>query len=197
MQLSKIIDKTKEYYNIPSKSLFHNTISLVISQKIAFGKGRAIRIKIYDKIGSYEMSYDNMKDFTKEDLASFGLESFQIETIQRVMALPQPLVYNDVINKVKGIGEWTKKALELYEGNKDNILLVEDYWIRKRVRDLFDLSKIPTVKEAEKLLDGICKNKSNVSKFLWRIKPEAIKKIRGNMCSDKCNSIALDKNDFI
>ena len=184
------INKTKEFYQQPSKSLFHNTISLIISQKISFSKSRTIRKKIYEEFTSSEMTYDNIKNLSKKQLLDFGLQEFQYDIIQRIINLGPNLVYDDII-KVKGIGEWTKKSLLLYAGN-DDILLVEDYWIRQRIKNLFDLKTVPDKITAMSLINNIIKNKiskSLMTKFLWRIKPESVDKIK--------NDVELDKNDFI
>ena len=50
MITSEILEYTKKYYELKEYSFFHQTISLIISQKISFKKSRAIRSKIFEKI---------------------------------------------------------------------------------------------------------------------------------------------------
>jgi hypothetical protein len=74
------------------------------------------------------------------------------------------------LEKINGIGPWTISALKImFHSNKyPNIFLTSDKWIESRFSELnLDLKTV--VKNAPNL--------SNVSKFLWRIKPSGVQKL--------------------
>lgn len=60
------------------KSLLHNAINLVISQKISFEQGRIIRQNLYKKIGAYEITLDLVKRLNKDDFKTIGLDENKI-----------------------------------------------------------------------------------------------------------------------
>ncbi len=49
----QILTSTEQYWNIHRhKKIFHQTISLIISQKISFATGRQIRKQLYEKLSN-------------------------------------------------------------------------------------------------------------------------------------------------
>jgi hypothetical protein len=46
-KFQEYMEKTREYWSLKEKSLFHNLISLITSQKIKFSQSREIRKKLY------------------------------------------------------------------------------------------------------------------------------------------------------
>lgn len=182
MITSEILEYTEKYYKLKEYSFFHQTISLIISQKISFKKSRSIRSKIFEKIfPEKEFTIQNFK-FIKEDLKNFGLNETQIDTINNIIE-----IYNkdlDVINwihkiqKIKGIGIWTIKCLKIMFNIDNDIFLSEDFWIRSRLSELYNYNYVITIKESNDISIQWKGYRTNVSKFLWRIKPEGIEALK-------------------
>lgn len=188
----EILENTKSYYELKKYSIFHQAISLIISQKITFLLGKTIRKKMFDElslIGENQFTKENILLFDDDKLKSFGLDILKIKTLKHVCDLDyvDDLDFINKIEKIKGIGVWTIKSLMIM-ADIGNEFLSEDLWIRKRVSELLESNKTITITECDKLVSNI-KNKRVLSRFFWRIKPEGIQKILHNK--------ELDKNDFV
>lgn len=175
--LHETIIKTKTYWTTPKKSLFHNTISLITSQQISFQKGREIRQKIYAKINSFEITHENLKKLSRDDFMNYGIDEKRVNTITELLKIKNLTI--EKISKLKGIGSWTIKSLKILN-DEPNILLSEDYWIRKQMSKLINLPKVATIKEIENQTKNYEHDKSELTKFLWRIKDTGIDKIKEN-----------------
>lgn len=189
--INNYINKTDKYWLIPQKSLFHNTISLLTSQKIKFSESRNIRKNLY-KLNQYndEFSINIFKNLTNDDFLNCGLSSNIIEVIKKVIDLElNNILTIETLQNIKGIGIWTIKSLKIMNNLDDNVILYEDYWIRQRLSELVKSNKILTQSECKKLFTGSSTNLSEISKFLWRITKNGTHKI--------INNLELSKNDFL
>lgn len=201
MDISKkilnIMISTKEYWTMPKKTLFHNTISVIISQKITFHEGREIRQKLFEKLGKYDIVYDEFKKLGYDKLKEIGLSEDKIKCIDVVLkCFDKDIDDLAIIRKmasVKGIGPWTLKSLYILSNLEEynNIFLIEDYWIRKQIKILYGLNKVPTEKEIKKMdiMKAWKNNESNVSRFLWRLKSDGASAI--------LNNITLERHHFL
>ena len=189
-KIKNYMDTTTDLWSIPTKSLFHNLISLLTSQKIRFSKSREIRKQLYvlnDHISEYNSCKLSM--ISRDQYRELGLTDGLISAIFEAIKLEQANNLNmNTISDLKQVGPWTIKALRILNFNSDDDFLFEDYWIRKRVSELFGLRKVITCAVCDDLVIH-WKNKSNVSRFFWRIKATGITKIRGNQ--------PLDRDDFV
>lgn len=188
--LNKYMNVTKEYWTLKPKTLFHNAISLLTSQKIKFSESRAIRKKLYELNENREeycpkifsnLKFDNFKNCGLEDniinsmFEVIGLEKSNNLTIEN-------------LQKIKGVGPWTIKSLKIMNDLDDNVFLFEDYWIRQRLTEIAKSYKILTQSECKKYVINY-KNLSDVSRFLWRINKSGTRKILNNQ--------ELCKEDFV
>lgn len=194
---SDLLSTTSEYFDVNKYSIFHFTVSLIISQKISFYKGRNIRKQLFTLIHpDNEYTVKNLSKIDKNTYIQLGIESNKYDTILNLINLYDNNMSNEnwinVISTVKGIGPWTINAIKIIFNINNNILLFEDLWIRKRFSELVCSNKILTCKECIEYVD---KNKlwynyrSQVSKFLWRINENGI-------CAIK-NNIALSRDHFV
>jgi 3-methyladenine DNA glycosylase/8-oxoguanine DNA glycosylase len=173
-----LLKSTEKYVKLKKYSMFHQTISLIISQKISFKKSRSIRSKIFEKIyPDNEFTIENIK-LIKGEIANFGIEKTQLDTINNILEIYKPDI-NDTkwiedIKNIKGIGIWTIKCLKIMFDVDNDIFLSEDYWIRSRLSELYNVDYIFSIKECNEISKQWIGNRTIVSKFLWRIKPEGI-----------------------
>jgi 3-methyladenine DNA glycosylase/8-oxoguanine DNA glycosylase len=68
----------------------------------------------------------------------------------------------------------------MFDLDKD-IFLAEDYWIRKRLSEIVNSAKILSIKECNTLSNQWAGYRTDVSKFLWRIRPEGCIALRNNI----------------
>jgi hypothetical protein len=156
------------FYEIKRKTLYHDLLSLIISQRISFKVSRAIRKKLLDICYTHNKNKRNVRgveecdadslepdpvydpNVIKDlDLKSYGISNPKVtKCIEHVTALA--LANNLSMNELKdipGIGDWTYKGL-LIMGHGDSstcsnsIFLSEDAWIRKRLSELVDDPRI-------------------------------------------------------
>jgi 3-methyladenine DNA glycosylase/8-oxoguanine DNA glycosylase len=184
MQINEeLLEKTRPFYFYESKGLYHELISLIISQRISFKKSRDIRMKIYEKIGSYV--------FTKDKLFSINLieTGLDVDKIHLIRNINENVSFND-LKAIPGIGIWTIKSLKAKLLLDDDIFLSEDFYIRTHLKILFKLDKVPIISEANKLIKGRWEGyKTHVSLFLWRLRHESTDKLIQNQ--------ELTQQDFI
>ena len=170
------------WYEIPKKSLYHDLISLVISQGISFARARHIKKKLYEMTGQDDWSCHTVASL---DLSKLGLSRDKIATIKNIT---QHACNNTLdIHSIPGIGPWTIKALLVLQNLDENIFLFEDKWIRARLQ-IFETYASMTCHQAE-LLTKKWRHKSAISRFLWRIKLSGIEKMK--------QDVPLDRADFV
>jgi 3-methyladenine DNA glycosylase/8-oxoguanine DNA glycosylase len=188
-----IIEKTKIFWQIKQYSIYHNTISLIISQKVSFQIGRKIRQKLFDLVKENEFTKENIGVLTNTQLVDIGLCMPKINTIHEISKYTKVIIDNDKyldnIFKIKGIGIWTIKCLKILNLESSNIFLSEDLWIRKRVSELTKSKITLTQKQCDNVIFDLQINKSILTKFLWRITPNGIIALQ--------NNIELTKDHFL
>lgn len=188
--ITEYINKTEKFWDIPKKSFFHNTISLLTSQKIKFVESKNIRKKLYElNNNNNEYNIDIFNNLTNDDFLNCGLSINIINIIRTVIELEKKNILTiDELKKIKGIGIWTIKSLHIMNNLSNNILLYEDFWIRQRLTELTNSNKILTQSECKKLFNDL-NNLSEISRFLWRITKKGTYKIINNM--------QLTRDDFL
>jgi 3-methyladenine DNA glycosylase/8-oxoguanine DNA glycosylase len=184
------IKNTNKYWLLPQKSLFHNTISLLTSQKIKFSESRNIRKKLYElNQEQNEYSIKIFENLTNKDFIKCGISNNIIEIIKNVIELEKnKLLTIEKLENLKGIGPWTIKSLKIMNNFDNNIFLYEDYWIRQRLSELVKSNKILTQSECKKIFINST-NCSEISMFLWRIKKSGTFQI--------INNLELTKDNFL
>jgi 3-methyladenine DNA glycosylase/8-oxoguanine DNA glycosylase len=181
----ELLNKTKEYYKLKEYPIFHQVISLIISQKISFSQGRLIRKNIFNHINEEFFTKNNLEKINPDQFTKFGLDDAKIKIISNIINIEYKNNEDFItkISNIKGIGPWTIKSLKIMFDLKfdpsENEFLFEDLWIRKRVSELLKIEKVITQSECKNISNCI-KNKRIKSIFFWRIKPEGIKKILKN-----------------
>lgn len=174
---NELLEHTKLYWQIKEHTIFHNAISLVISQQVSFKVGRNTRTKLFALIGSSDITQEKMLQLNNTDLEQIGLSKNKFNLIKSIINIhfSNDLEFINKLSQLNGIGIWTVKALQILNFNEPNVFLCEDLWIRKRLSELLGVSKILTIRECDIFVKMNCTiNKSHLSRFLWRIKPEGI-----------------------
>lgn len=176
--VKKYMSQTTEHWMIPQKSFYHNAVSLITSQKIAFNKSRQIRKKLYELNNcNDEYDYNLFNTFTREQFIECGLDDNLVTCIMTIteLAINDNLNINTISN-IKYVGPWTIKALKILNNLDDEQFLSEDYWIRQRVARLFNMTTL-SKKECDDKISNWTK-KSLVSRFFWRILVSGIEKMQ-------------------
>jgi DNA-3-methyladenine glycosylase II len=187
----------KEYYSIPQKTMYHNAVSLVVSQRISFKASRQIRKKLYEKHGV--QTDENIKQTNYDptiiqnlDLTEIGIGGKMAESIMEITSLAIKKSNADIeltdISSIKGIGPWTINAIKILHQMDTNIFLSEDSWIRKRLSQIMGLPTVLTKNQLDKFTEN-WEHKTQISLFLWRLQNSGVDKMI------RCKSLTRD--DFV
>lgn len=185
---SDVLQQTKQFWDLDSRGIYHEIVSLIISQRIAFSQSRKIRSSIYKRIGDSVLTYDKLSSISDNDLLLCGLDEHKLSIIRSISGN----VSKEQFTEISGIGNWTYKAFLIQTEPNDNpdILLVEDLWIRNHLATLYDLNPKITPKQAEMLFnDHWIGYKTSVTKFLWRLSKNGVLKLK--------HGLTLSKPDFV
>jgi 3-methyladenine DNA glycosylase/8-oxoguanine DNA glycosylase len=187
----EVMVQTQNYWNIQGKTLFHHAIAQYVTQKQKFYVSRVIRAKLYDLLGD-PYDQDTFNASSNEDLTKCELTSNQITTLRNVSSVineEETLEVNlNRLMKVSGMGPWTIKSIRLMLTNDNSIFLYEDYYIRSRLGELYNI-KLLSPLQAKDIGLKWGMYQSSLSKFLWRIKTSGIEKIK--------SQTPLVKEDFL
>ena len=174
--MNDVIEETREFWEMPNKGVFHNAVSAIVGQRIKFIEARKIRSKLYQLLGD---------PYSPEKL--LACKVLPVNDANQSL-LRQVAENHDIefLKTLRGIGPWTIKSIQIMSHLNDNIFLFEDFWIRSRMEELFGKRLTPS--SAEKLGNKFL-NKSDASRFFWRIKKQGIQKVR--------NEEKLTREDFV
>lgn len=181
-----IIDETRQFWDIETKSFEHELISLLISQRISFDLARSIRQDLYIALNGGEFTIENIKTLGRINLTKImGKDKANL-----ILDVIEQYERNIPIDQIRGIGPWTRKALILrtHPELDTEVYLFEDKWVRTNLKIILNL-KDNNVSTCRYLLDDY-ENKTKISMFLWRLKKSGAKKIA-------MNNLNLTEEDFV
>ncbi len=216
-KLLTVAEETRAWWQLPVKTTFHHVVSQVVTQMVAFSISRKIRASLYTLLGDpYDQSkFDACSDEELREQAGLQLKQIQLlrnvsdylhrengsEAKTNIGALTvhgdhQHLVARNSprvvlgLSALKGIGPWTvKSCLLMLRLDDDDLFLSEDAYIRARLSELLSCSRPLTRTKAAELAKQWSPRQSTVSRFLWRVKPGGVVKLKSN--------IPLTRQDFL
>ena len=152
--------------------LRYNNLWAIIGQKISYNLAKQLR----QRSQFYSVYGLNCKpsDINTNDLINIGLSNIQILIINRVNNY---LISNNIelnaenlesLKCIKGIGDWTIKTTMLTAFLSWDVIPNGDYFIKKRLQKLYNLSKLPTNKEVENISIKWSPFRSFVAWYIWR-----------------------------
>lgn len=172
--LFALSNETKEWWYREPLGIIHETVLLIITEKLSFHKSDEVLNKIIASIGKKEITKTT---FTISDnkLKEWGLSSDCCSLIRSVLELSSPTV-KDIV-KIRGIGIRNIKAIKIIMGEEDDQFLYEDLHIRRCMAILFNHKKPLTPSDAKHLSSVWEGHRSQISMFLLRLTFEGIGKI--------------------
>lgn len=93
-KLNAIMSETRAYWTVVPKSLFHNTISLLTSQKVRFAQSRKIRKNLYNLLKEDEYTVEAIRKVGAYKLTNCGFTKAQLVILDELIHA----------SKIKGIG---------------------------------------------------------------------------------------------
>ena len=152
-------------FPVDDRGFYHNMMSLIISQRIRFSRGRKIREKIYKILNEYTL--DRIIELTEKQRKTIGLsdEKWIIINLFHISIREGKTNFNDI----KGIGEWTINCSLIMSGDYSCGFIVGDLAVRKKLAELLKLPKL-TLADTKKLVSSwphTIKEKGIIFSKLW------------------------------
>lgn len=149
MSLDRLLAKTHKWPLFPCisdddhRGLFHVLASLIISQRIRFCKGQAIRSGIYVIQGRSDLNA--IGSLSDEERVKVGLDDHKWAIIQRLI---EAFDANEKdLSAIKGIGPWTLGCASIMTGDYSCGFVHGDLAVRKEITRLLELESLIKPKE--------------------------------------------------
>lgn len=140
-------------------------VGIIVGQKISYLQAKEYRRKIYEELG------DNFKLI---DVINSNIFKNLPVNNQNIILNVYDKIGNDVnIDnikniKIKGIGEWSISSTLLVIDPTLDIFPCGDKFLQERIRRLYKLNKVPTIKEMNEITQKYSPNRGIVAWYLWR-----------------------------
>lgn len=99
--MQRILDQTRQYWDLPSRGTYHEIVSLIISQKISFALSRQIRANLYTLFGTNIFTFEHFHNTSREVLLRAGLSEDQLRII---LSIENPVRHSN-LKQIHGIGD--------------------------------------------------------------------------------------------
>jgi len=174
LDLFTLSNEYKELWDMPKLDAHHQAIDLLIAKGLNYDN--------YDKIMKCIVSSIGRNGFTKDKfvikdskLREWGLSNDKISGIRKILDLPE--VNSKVLCRIKEGGIYLVKAFKIFHEEEDDVFLSDDYNIRRNISVLFLKDKIATETEARQISQSWQGYRSQISKFLYRMKQQGATKL--------------------
>lgn len=158
---------------------FKCLIKCIIGQQISDKARETIWQRVYNSFDDIQPSL--ILSISDSELRRFGLSGRKIEYIK---TLAECIINNDidfnefitlsneeVIKKLitlKGIGQWTAEMYLIFSLGRENVFSKDDGTIRRTVKWMYNLEKLPTANELEKYFCQWTEFATIVTSYFWK-----------------------------
>jgi len=151
MSLDLLLAKTENWplFPVDGRGLFHVLASLVISQRIRFRRGQAIRASIYALQGRSDLNA--IGTLTNEQRAKIGLDDYKWAIIRRLIDEKEDF------STIKGIGSWTLGCASIMAGDYSCGFVHGDLAVRKEITTILGLEALIKPKDLVELVAPLSK----------------------------------------
>ncbi len=173
--LQKVFEQVdiKSFDSLP-KTPYVSLIGAIIGQIIRYEQAKSIRSNLYRTCGnSFDIS--TISQLTLNDWNNIGMDKSKVSVINCVnqyIVDHQLNLYNiehiRSLKNVAGIGEWTIANTILTSFLDWDTFPCGDLFIRKRIKKLYNLNKIPTIREVRELSLKWKPYRTIVAWYFWR-----------------------------
>lgn len=165
----------------PQRDRFNMLVRSIISQQISTAAARSIRAKLEALIAPDKVSPEVLARFTVDQLKSAGLSSQKATYLHDLAAktadgtvrlkvigrMADEEVIEELI-QVKGIGRWTAQMFLIFSLGRPDVFPPDDLGIKMALRNLYNLSDLPTTAEAHTLAAPWSPHSTFATWYLWR-----------------------------
>lgn len=184
LDLFKTSTEYKSYWQILETGALHTALEIMIRKGLSFSLGEKIMNNIRSAVGK-EMTKKNFS-MTDKKLKQWGISSEKIKAMHKILDLPE--ITSQSLCSIKEGGIHLVKAFKIMAQEDDDVFLHTEYRVLQNMGILFCKEKNMTPVEAMRLSRVWNGYKSQISMFLYSLKPEGAFKLLDNQ--------ALDQYDF-
>jgi DNA-3-methyladenine glycosylase II len=167
---------------------FEMLVRSIVFQQLATKAARTIYERFLGLVGKLTPSRVLTK--SQEELRSVGLSRQKASYIHNVaeafsrggflwkyrkiesLSDPSSKEIADLFVQIKGVGEWTAQMYLIFSLGRLDVMSSGDLGVRKGIMKLYDLEKIPTQKEVEKLAESWYSLETVGTFLAWRVLDE-------------------------
>jgi len=139
-------------FPIDARGFYHIIISLIISQRVRFNVGRAIRKRIYELQGRSDLN--KIIELTKEQRQHVKLPDNKWTTIQTFHQYYELNSKLDIAS-IPGIGPWTVHCAQIMSGDYSCGFITTDLAVRKWVSRELNCQKLMSQKDLKNYIDSL------------------------------------------
>ncbi len=149
-------------------------IGAVIGQIIRYTQAKSVRSNLYRLCGS-NFDTHTIASLSRDQWREIGLTSDKLNIIYK---LNNYIVDNNIelntvediqkLKRVEGIGDWTIETTILTSFLDWDTFPSGDLFVRKKIKKLYNLPKIPTIKQVKDISERWLPYRSIVTWYLWR-----------------------------
>lgn len=154
-------------FPVDDRGYYHNIMSLIISQRIRFSVGQAIRRRIYTLQGQGDLT--RVTELTGEQRKQVGLSDDKWKII---LAFHEHYISHGTscnVREVKGIGPWTVQSAQIMSGDYSCGFITTDLAVRKWVSKQICPGRLLTQKELQEHIDDLSLSMSEAGKLFSKI----------------------------
>lgn len=173
VDLVQYAEDNMELFPVDKRGFYHNMISLIISQRVRFTVGRAIRRRIYALQNTN--SLDRVTELTETERVKVKLPPNKWEVImafhdkwteaEAAGGNVDPVYYSTI----KGIGPWTVQCAKIMAGDYSTRFITTDLAVRKWVSSFLKLKRTMKQGSLRYYIDSLKLSLSDESKLFSRI----------------------------
>ncbi len=161
---------------------FHALASSIISQQISAHAARAIKRRLFDLLGTENLTPESLLKISVKDFRAAGLSRPKMEYIRKLaLAVRKGEVDfasiakcedEDVINRLvtlSGVGTWTAEMFLIFGLGRPDVLSVNDAGLKKGFKLTYNLPQTPSADEMISIGEPWRPYRSVASWYLWRV----------------------------
>ena len=152
--IDDVLRITKDWPLFPQddRGLYHIVVSLIISQRIRFSVGQAIRSRIYQTLA--EASLNGVAQLTEEQRVACGINKQKWRIIQNFDAAWRTGDHHAALHST-GISSWTRQCALIMSGDLSTGFITSDLAVRKELGRLLCLERTPSAAMCARLTDSL------------------------------------------
>jgi hypothetical protein len=184
-----------------NRSLFESAISVIMSQRVQFSTSSKWRKWLYEKVGTRQLTYRHIEQiYTQDWKQNTCLTDCQLASIRTLCEKERTDTMRlEDLADISGLSTWSVDSIKVMLNHDPNVFLSTDKWIAARLADIYPAYKdefkgksTSVIHHTFSKLHTDSQKWTNITRFLWRLKPEGALKVRNGCSLTSCDFLPLN-----